>query len=92
MIPFLFTMCDFAELDNFKRRYPSLLTEKEVGDLPQKEFVRYVRENLWEKISQEKFKKPFIDLTDHEKSSVDMEALIKIANAFDKTKGEQEIR
>lgn len=87
---FMGAMADVKDLHDYSRRYPKLLTPDEIGKLGQREFIRYCRENLWEKIAKEKFNKPFNDLTVFEKMDVDFDAILKIALMHEKVRNEDE--
>lgn len=79
-------MADFQELHDYTRRYPNLLTEDEIGNLDQRKFVRYCREQLWERIANKKFNKPFDELTFFEKGDVDFDAIMQIALTQEKVR------
>jgi hypothetical protein len=66
----------------------NILTPIEIEALSQKEFIRYLRENLWDKVAKSNFNKSFCELTPAEKSYVDMETLIKIGETFNETRKE----
>jgi hypothetical protein len=78
-----------ADLYEFNRRYDKPMTEQELADLPQREFVRWAREKLWDRIANEKFQKSFDDCELDEKRIVDFEAILKIAKAMEEAKNEE---
>jgi len=73
-----------------EKRFTRLLTQEEVANLSQRDFVDYCREQQWEKISQELFSKPYDSLNYSEKSKVDMEALLRLLKATEEVKNEDE--
>ena len=83
-------MADFYDLHDYTRRYPELLTLDEIGKLDQRDFTRYCRENLWERIAKKKFNKPFNELTQFEKNDVDFDAIMQIMVAHEKVRKEDE--
>jgi len=88
MWDFFGAMADYQDLHDYTRRYPDFLTEDEVGNLDQRQFVRYCREQLWDRIAKEKHNKPFDELTFFEKGDVDFDAIMKIALAQEQVRND----
>lgn len=63
------------------KRFTLPLTAEAVYSLPQRDFVDYCREQLWDRIGREKFGKTYEELDLFEWMDVDMEALLQIAKA-----------
>ncbi len=75
---------------SFDRRYPEVLADKAVGELPQPEYIRYLREHLWDRLAHEKHGRPFEMLSSAEKQDVDLSAMLEIMKAHEQVRQEKE--
>ncbi len=79
-----------SDLLCFDRRYPELLPDQAVGDLPQPEYIRYLREHLWDRLAHEKHGRPFEVLLFAEQQDVDLSAMLEIMKAHEQVCQEKE--
>jgi hypothetical protein len=88
-------MFNFAEaireLHDYSRHFPRLLTGDELEQLSQREFIRYCREQLWDRVAQETLGKSFNECNELEKCDVDLRALIMIAKAMEGTRNDDTV-
>ena len=83
-------VCPLTEVMDFARRYPDPLSAEEVCDLAQPEYIRYLRENLWERLAQETCGRPFEGLSFNEQQRIDLDALLEIVKAHEQVQADKE--
>jgi len=87
------TEADIDDLTNYTRKYPELLDDAQVASLSTRQFVRYIREKLWDRIATKEYGCTFDKLEKHQQEQVDLLACLAYAKAMEdiqKEKREQE--
>lgn len=80
----MFASCvDPIDIDLETRYYPEPLSGAALDELGPQQFVRYLREMLWDSLSTKRFACPFFSLTPEHKRKIDGMAVMEIAKAYD---------
>ena len=86
------TEATIDDLTNYTRQYPELLNDAQVASLSTRQFVRYIRENLWDRIAKKEYGCTFDKLERHQQEQVDLLACLAYAKAMEDIQKEKEER
>lgn len=79
----MFSALDPLDIDLETRYYPEPVSSSVLDEMDSRQFVRYLREMLWDKLSPQEFACPFFSLTPEHKRKIDGIAVMEILKAYD---------